>query len=248
VGTWLVPAPARRRTLTRVRLATINALGDSHTRPGGNKDGRGWLQSARRTILLTRVILRRRFSLVGLQEFQAPQQRVFRGRLNPVWRMHALKDNAVVWRRVTWKLLDQGQLSIPYFHGHPKPMPWAILKHRRTGKVIAFLSTHNPASVHGDALAWRREGWRREAAWARQMLDRPGVTAAIVVGDKNSPERIYRPFIEALGGKVAGVPEIWGIDWIVGWGDITFTDHRTSRTRRIEDMTDHPVEQANAVI
>jgi hypothetical protein len=194
-------------------------------------------------VLLTRVLVARRLSLVGLQEFQAPQQRVFKSRMSP-WGMHAKNDNAVVWLRARWEVVDSGYLSIPYFHGHPKPMPFVVLRRRGTGKRVAFLSTHNPASVHGPALHWRKEGWQREAAWAQAMLERGDVTAAIVVGDKNSGPKIYRPFIERRGGSVSGVPSIWGIDWIVGWGGVTFTKHKTSKTRRIARMSDHPVTQA----
>lgn len=235
----------------RARLATINALGHSHTRPGGNKAGRGWLQATRRTMLLLAVITVRRFSIVGLQEFQVVQQRAFRGRTN-LWGCHDYKDNAVIWLRARWRVIERGHLDIPYFHGHEKPMPWVILERRspikRRRKRIAFLSTHNPASVRGEALHWRKEGWDREAAWANAMLERGDIDAAIVVGDKNSPRKVYQPFIERRGGRIAGVPAIWGIDWIVGWGDVRFTKHRTSKTRRIARMTDHPVEQATAIL
>lgn len=234
----------------RFRLATINALGHSHTRPGGNK--KGWLDSTLRTILLIAIITKRRFSVVGLQEFQSVQQRVFRSRVNGLWGCHDYKDNAVIWLRARWKVLDRGQLVIPYFHGHDKPMPWVILRRRavrkRNRKVIAFLSTHNPASVHGDALVWRKQGWELEADWAQAALLDPRVVAALVVGDKNSPPKVYQPFIEKRGGQVSHVPQVWGIDWIVGWGDIEFRKGKTVETPRIDKTTDHPVSQAVGVI
>jgi endonuclease/exonuclease/phosphatase family metal-dependent hydrolase len=240
----------RRRA--QVRLATINALGDSHTRPGGNKAGRGWLQSAKRTLLLTKVIRKRDFDLVGLQEFQGVQQKVWRG-LNPGWRIHGKKDNAVVWLQSKFHPVDFGHLDVPYFGGKEKPMPWVVLRDRKTGQLLAFLSTHNPANVRGPAERHRVEGWQREADWAKDQLKR-GVAAAIVVGDKNAGPKVYKPFIEKRGGKVAGIPGDLpnspgrGIDWIAGWGDVEFTKHKTSKTRRIARMSDHPVVQAVAHI
>lgn len=231
---------------SKFKVATINALGHSHTKPGGNK--KGWLSSRLRTIKLVYVITRRRFSLVGLQEFQAEQRRVFKKRLNKVFGMHALGDNACTWLRVRWAKVDEGSISIPYFNGHEKKMPWVVLRLRGTNKKLAFMSTHNPANVRGEAGEWRKEGWRREADWAHNMLRTGDVVAVLVVGDKNAPPKIYRPFIEKLGGTPAGNPEIWGIDWIVGWGDVEFSHHKTTRNKVIASMTDHPVGQATCQI
>lgn len=247
-----------KRRRVRFRLATINALGHSHTRPGGNKAGHGWLQSTQRTILLVAVITKRRLGIVGLQEFQSTQQRVFRSRAS-LWRSHDYKDNAVVWLRARWKLVTAGHLYIPYFHGTEKPMPWVVLRRRsplkRRRVLIAVLSTHNPANVRGPAERWRRGGWANEAGWARDMVIDGVVAAAFVVGDKNAPAAIYKPFVEKRGGIVAGIPASdlpntpgKGIDWIVGWGDVRFSRYRSAKTRRIARMTDHPVEQVVAAI
>jgi hypothetical protein len=239
----------------RVRVATINALGDSHTRPGGNKAGRGWLQSARRTVLLIAVITRRRYSVVGLQEFQGVQQRVFKSRTS-VWGCHAIKDNAVIWLRPLWRKVDSGFVTVPYFNGHPKQMPWVELERRgRRGKrkTIGFLSKHNPANVHGPAEKHRETGWEREAQWATRMVDSGRVTVAFVVGDANDPE--YGRFVVKHGGKVSHIPTVpgkdaglEGIDWISAWGPVDFERGRTIETSRISKMTDHPVSQAVAII
>jgi hypothetical protein len=187
-----------------------------------------------------------------LQEFQGVQQKVWRG-LNPLWRIHGKKDNAVVWLRSKFHPVDFGHLNVPYFHGNEKPMPWVVLHDRKTGQLLAFLSTHNPANVRGPAERWRVEGWEREVEWAKDQLRR-GVDAAIVVGDKNAGPKVYKPFVEQRGGKVSGIPADFpntpgnGIDWIAGWGDVDFTRHKTSKTPRIARMTDHPVVQAVAHI
>ena len=235
--------------MTHFRTATINALGHSHTRPGGNKPG--WLPSRVRTGLLVRVLVRRRLSVVGLQEFQREQRAEFRSRAGRLYAVHAIRDNAVVWLRARWALEDYGTITVPYFHGKPKRMPWVVLRHRRSGKRIAFASTHNPANVRGPAGQWRREGWRIEGEWARGMVESGHVVAALVVGDKNATADHYLPVVKREGGKAAGIPSSTnraGIDWIVGWGAVRFTRFRTARTRRIAAATDHPVVQAVAHI
>lgn len=235
--------------MSRFRTATINALGHSHTKPGGNK--KGWLSSRVRTRRLVRVLLRRRLSLVGLQEFQAPQRDEFKSRAGQLYAVHAIRDNGVVWLRARWVLEERGALDIPYFHGKPRSMPWVIVRHRRSGKRVAFASTHNPANVRGSAGGWRREGWRIEGEWAREMVASGRVVAALVVGDKNAIADHYLPHVKESGGKVAGIPTatgLKGIDWIVGWGAVRFTRFQTVRNRRIAASTDHPVVQAVAHI
>jgi len=230
------------------RVATINTLGASHTdRPGGNAFGR-WLKSVLRIVLLCRVILFRRLDLVGLQEFQPVQQARLRKILGRRFAVYAVRDNAIIYRKNRWTRVDSGHLDIPYFGGHEKPMPWLILRHRDTGKHVAVLCTHNPASTRGDAAAWRREGWRREIAWAKNMLEQRRAVAALVVGDKNAGPAKYRPVVHKNNGIVAGTPTIRGIDWIVAWGGISFSRFKTARTKRISRATDHPVVQAVAHI
>ena len=236
--------PKRRR---RFRHGTLNCLGFSHTAPGGNKPG--WLGGVRRTFLMTKVLVARRLSNTCLQEFQSEQQKAFRVAL-PLWGMHAVGDNAVVWIRAKWKRLEKGTLAMPYFDGVMKAMPWVVLRTRWwKRRKVAILSFHNPANVKGEASQWRREGWRITAKWAKAMAARPDIDGVITSGDTNAIEKYFKPAIEDLGGVVAGVPSIWGIDWIVTWPNedgegLKTIVFRTVDSKRLDQATDHPLSLA----
>lgn len=227
--------------LTKFRAGTINALGHSHTEPGGNKPG--WLRSAARTALLVLVILKRRLGIVCLQEFQAPQQKVFREKLGKLYGIYASGDNAVVWLKQRWNLIDAGTISIPYFDGHMKAMPWVLLKHKKTGKQLYVLSKHNPANVNGPALKWRKQGWETEGDWAHRLVETKKAKV-LIGGDANDRLDDYGPYVHKYGGKIAGNDRLWGIDFLIGFGGLKFTRFKSSRTARIKKMTDHPVVQA----
>lgn len=234
--------------MAHFKTATINTLGHSHT--VGDVTYRSFADSDVRMRLFLRILRAQAYVVVGLQEFQTVQQRMF-NRWTSGWGMHVYADNAVIWRRLKFKLLDKGALEVPYFGGNMRRMPWVLLQkrsvRRRNRKRFFYIDVHNPANVHGPAERHRRTGWNIEAHWAKQQLEEhPGVSAVIVVGDKNDPD--YGPWVREHGGRVSGFPDIRGIDWIAGWGDVRFEDHNTFETPRVDDMTDHPITEATAVV
>src|SRR6185295_16662991 len=71
------PAPT-----TTFRVASINALGDSHTGPGGNKPR--YASGPERTHNLVNILGSQAIDVVGLQEFEVPQKATFNN-IAPAW-------------------------------------------------------------------------------------------------------------------------------------------------------------------
>lgn len=236
--------------MTRVSLATINALGHSHTDsdPGGGRTYPSFASSDKRTRLLIKVMKANKYDIAGLNEFQVVQQRYFL-RWTSRWGVHAIGANAVAWNKLRVRVLERGNVRVPYFGGKLEDEPWVIAKDRRSKKQFALISTHNPANVHGPAEKERRAGWAIEGEAALDILEkRPEVEVVFVVGDKN--DRDYGDWVRKNGGVVSGFPDIRGIDWIAAWvrdgSDFKFVHHSTFETERIDNMTDHPVTEAVA--
>ncbi|MBA3283127.1 MAG: peptidoglycan DD-metalloendopeptidase family protein, partial [Acidimicrobiia bacterium] len=141
-------------------IATFNTLGHSHTKPGGNK--KGWADSATRTRWMAELMASQGPDVVGLQEFQDPQARVFHEVTGDTWGGFGNKDNVVIWRRGTFELASSDTVAIPYFGGHTRQMPLVRLRHLASGQVITVINVHNPADVHGPAAKWRAEAIARE--------------------------------------------------------------------------------------
>ena len=76
------------------------------------------------------------------------------------------------------------------------------------------------------------------------------IDAVFSTGDKNSHMDGYGAFVKDANGEIAGVDDIRGIDWIVGWPgeNIEFSRYNSVRTKRIGKITDHPLCMTDAEI
>ncbi|MCB0896907.1 MAG: endonuclease/exonuclease/phosphatase family protein [Nocardioides sp.] len=242
---------------TTFRVASINALGDSHTRPGGNKPR--FAPSATRTRGLVSILAGQQVDVVGLQEFEVPQRAYFQ-RIAPAWDVFTGSErghDSIAYRTDVWEYVAGGTGTIPYFHGNPAPMPWVTLRHRETGREISFISIHNPTSNarRGNNAASRAEATRREIAAVRSLADNGN--PVLLLGDFNERGEAFCMVTgggdigAANGGSVGGAcspPPGAGIDWIFGTTDIEFSDYVRYQDGLVQRTTDHPAVVARATI
>ncbi len=229
-------------------IATFNALGHSHTVPGGDRPG--WADSATRTKWLAQLLATQAPDVVGLQEFQAPQATVLRQLAGDTWDSAGVEDNVVIWRRTAFELHSKGTVAIPYFGGQIRQMPIVRLKHRSSGRLISVINLHNPADARGPTAKWRAQAIARERdAVARE---RGAGFATFLVGDLNDREQAFCPATagglltsSAGGSNGAGgcqPPPDMQIDWIFGTGT-SFSNHQVDNTPRGR-ISDHPYIEA----
>ncbi|MGH3360831.1 MAG: endonuclease/exonuclease/phosphatase family protein [Nocardioides sp.] len=241
---------------TSFRVASINTLGDSHTRPGGNKPG--YASGAARTRTLAGILRDQNVDVAGLQEFEDPQKAAF-NRVAPEWTRFTGTErgrDSIVWRSAVWEQVAGGTRSIPYFR-NPAPLPWVTLRHRTTQREVSFISLHNPTSNprRGNNQGERTEATRREIALVRDLA--AGGDPVLLLGDFNEKAEAFCMVTgggdigAANGGSTGGgcsPPPNMGIDWIFGTVDIAFSEYLRLRNARTSSMTDHPVILARATI
>ncbi len=246
--------PVPRRA-TKIRIASFNLLGDSHTRPGGHAEELAAGPRRMRTAL--RILADHGVDLVGLQELQPPQFEVLDAAED--WEMFPGASNrrgmpnSVAWRSSVFEVHEQHLIDIPYFFGRIRPMPYVLLEHRRTGQMLWIANFHNPADNLGPATKWRQEAVRREIRLANRLArtDHP----VFFTGDMNERETYFCAMTartalrSASGGSNDGEclpPEPSRIDWILASEQVVFTDYLADRTPRVARTTDHPVVVATA--
>lgn len=249
--------PVGHGPTTSFRLATVNVLGDSHTRAGGNK--RGYDTGATRMRELVGILESQDLDVIALQELEQPQKVAFR-RSAPGWSLFtgsARGRDSIAFRDDVWEQVRGGTGTIPYFHGNPVPMPWVTLRHRATGREVSVLSIHNPTSNprRGNNAGARAEATRREVAMVRTLAE--GGNPVLLLGDFNERSEAFCA-VTALGDIVAAnggsngagcaPPAHAGIDWIFGTADIDFSDYARHEQARLRRVTDHPVIVARATI
>lgn len=242
---------------TSFRVATINTLGDSHTRSGGNKAR--FASGVERTRNLIGILTSQGVDVVGLQEFETTQRATF-ARLTGLWQVFTGTErgrDSIAYRSDVWELVTGGTGTIPYFHGNPVPMPWVTLRHRATDREVSFISIHNPTSnpQRGNNAAERAEATRREIAMVRTLAQ--GGNPVLLLGDFNERSEAFCAVTAggdigaANGGSVGGPcapPPDAGIDWIFGTTDVEFSDYVRHQDGVVARTTDHPVIVASATI
>lgn len=237
-------------------LSSFNVLGSSHSRAGGTRSQMAPGQT--RIRWASGLLARHGVDVVGFQEFQLDQARAFiainRGRYDvyPGARLGgAGSQNSIAWRTDTWEVVDADTIAIPYFNGHTLPMPVVLLRNRETGLAAYFTNFHNPASTprHPNQARWRGRALAREIALVNQLIARTDLPV-FLTGDLNEREDAFcavtgRSAMSASsGGSHAGScrpPREIGIDWIFGSPDVTFSNHRTDRSRLVNRTSDHPM-------
>jgi endonuclease/exonuclease/phosphatase family metal-dependent hydrolase len=259
-----VAAPAATGP-TAFRVATFNALGHSHTEPGGDRTG--YEDGRRRMLWATQVIHSDRADIVGFQELETPQYRKF-AQLMPSWSMWPTAAlgtqataNTIVWSSSVWTAVVRTTFRAPYFHGTLQPRPLVQLRNNATGQLVWVLNTHNPANTFGDAQRWRDDSERIEAALVNRLrAEHPGVPV-LLLGDMNDRERFYCPVtylteLESASGGTHGNPPDGTcvpagpvqIDWVMGTHDITFSGYTSRRDALVRKASDHPYIAATASV
>lgn len=228
-----------------VRVASFNALGHSHTKPGGNRPG--WPSAQSRTRRLIPLLARHDLDLIGFQEFQVPQAKVFRRVVGDEWAIRANRDNSVAWRRDKFTLVSYRTLSIPYFHGAMRKMPVVRLRVRATGEMVTVISIHNPADARGPAGHWRERAERIERRFAR--AEQSAGRAVVLMGDFNARASTFCTITKggvlhasAGGSHQRGrcqAPSAMEIDWIFASSDARFAGYLVDRASRKKRLSDH---------
>ena len=248
------------------RIASFNVLGASHTAPGGNKHG--YALGSSRMGWATQLIRGNNISIVGLQEYESAQHSTFARMTGGGWGIFPGMQlgkkavrNSIAWDTSTWEFVEGHTIDIPYFHGHPMPIPYVLLKHKATGRLAWFLNTHNPASTRGPAQHWRDLATAKEISLmndlqAPQSDNQLGIPT-FFTGDFNEKADAFcrvtvGAHAQAANGGTASpcrLPANNGIDWIFGsTPGVTFSGYVRLDGGLVNRVSDHPMVYADVTL
>ncbi|CAI9407985.1 endonuclease/exonuclease/phosphatase family protein [Nocardioides sp. T2.26MG-1] len=257
--TTTTPVPG---TPTQFTISTLNVLGAGHTSANGNK--KGWAPGPQRMAWLTDIVRASGVDVIGFQELELPQYRVFMQKAGAeygiypgqVWGPKATR-NSVAWKLDEWELVSASWVEIPYFHGNTMRMPVVLLRNLQSGQQAYFSTFHNPANARGPAATWRKRATQIEVAMVNRLRAESGLPV-YVTGDMNERD-IYFCRMTAGTDMVAangGVNDGGGcgparptyIDWIFGSPETTFSGYVANRGPKVRRSTDHPMIIAQAAL
>jgi endonuclease/exonuclease/phosphatase family metal-dependent hydrolase len=230
---------------TSFNVASFNLLGSSHTAAGGNKPGMASGVSRMRRAVAT--MKKHNIDIAGLQEFQGDQQKAFK-RLAPNFGVVGEKDNAIVYNKKKFRLVERRSVSIPYFEGHMKKMPIARLQDKKTGKQVWVVNIHNPA----DTKAHPRNAHNRARAIQIEQnvlrkLQATGIPV-MITGDFNDRNTVDRSMGQAGMNSAAPRKAPSAIDYIFGSRGIDFSNYVFDRRPQSSGTSDHPIVVSTATL
>ncbi len=246
------PKPQLLPPVAEFTVASFNILGSNHTAAGGHSPGLA--SGTQRMGGVLAILAAHDISVVGMQEMRPDQRTAFNNRaggwsLYPGLQMgRQAGENSVAWRDDTWELVDPNLVSIPYFNGRQRPMPYVLLRHKATGIQAYFSTFHNPADVYGPSQRFRNAATDREIGLFNR-LEGTGIPQ-FVTGDMNEYQEYFcrvtgaTPLIAAAGGSNNGACRPPGprvIDWVFGSPGVQFSDYTIDRSPLVRRTTDHPV-------
>lgn len=185
--------------------------------------------------------------IAGMQEFQGPQQAAFK-KLAPNFGVVGEKDNAIVFNKKKFKLVEKRSVTIPYFEGHKRQMPVVKLQDRATGKQMWVVNTHNPADTkdHPHNAANRAKAISIEQNLMRK-LQATGLPV-IFTGDFNDRKSVDGPLGKAGMDSAAPNKARSEIDYIFGSNGVNFSNYSADHRTQKNGTSDHPIIVSTASI
>ena len=253
----------REVTSATFRVSSFNVLGWSHTDAGG-KNAR-MASGETRMQWTTQLLADNAVEVVGMQELQPRQLAAFRSLQGEAWDLYpadALNridtHNSIAWRTDTWELVEANTIAIPYFQGAKVQMPYILLRHLETGRLVWFANFHNAANTRysGDSTPWRAQARILQVGLANKIWE-SGVPL-VFTGDMNETTPYFcalttrSPMKSASGGSWGTTrcrpPERMKIDWIFGSNDVRFTNYRVKDGTLVDKASDHPMILADVTV
>lgn len=250
--TEVEPLPAADPTgATDFRIASVNALGNGHTRPYAGDDSYG--PATTRMGWMADQLDNSAIDIMGLQEPNSDQMFHFLKAARGTWDVWPRPESgddaseaALAWRTSVWEAVEKTSM-MNQFISKELPRPIVKLRHRVTGKEIYVINVHN--------APWEYQ-FKRDRATNVQIAKinelRATGTPVFFVGDMNekrtlmckvlSKTDLVSPFggsYDKATGKCANPPSRMRVDWIFGSPEASYSNFEYTRPPLLSLVTDH---------
>ena len=243
--------PADPAGATDFRIATVNALGNGHTRPYAGDDSFG--PATTRMGWMADQLDASAIDIMGLQEPNSDQMFHFLKAARGTWDVFPRPESgddaseaALAWRTSVWELVD-AQAMMNQFISKELPRPVVKLRHKVTGKEIYVINVHN---APWDYVYKRNKATNVQIAKINEL--RATGTPVFYVGDMNEKREILckvlsktdlvSPFggaYDPASGRCTNPPSRMRVDWIFGSPEASYSNFEYTRPPLLSLVTDH---------
>ncbi|CAN5526320.1 hypothetical protein BH11ACT8_BH11ACT8_27640 [soil metagenome] len=259
------PAPARlERTRARregpltFRLATLNTLSNSHTRPGADSDQYG--PSRMRADWTVQALLNNGIDVAGLQEQDGGQlATILEGASGQLASFPAPEagdlnvETSIVWNAAEYVAVETGVVRTQFI-ARTLARPVVKLRQVATGREFWVVDIHNAPN---DYQSKRNKAVNQQLAKIRE-LEQTGLPV-FYVGDFNEKATVFckvlngTGLVSASGGRLARngscvPPRYMRIDWLFGSAAAQWTGYAVEQPPLVRLSTDHHMVMADVTV
>jgi endonuclease/exonuclease/phosphatase family metal-dependent hydrolase len=228
-------------------IGTFNVLGSQHSTPRGDHPG---FPSARwRNGAAVGLMRAHGVDVLGLQEAQPDQ-------LNALTSMTGMAaypgyqfgpnetDNSILYDTSRFEFVSGSHFTIHFMHAD-RPQTILRLRDRGTGREFYVLNMH--ASAGGGPYAVTRRAGHLIAVATINRLKADGIPI-FLTGDMNDRAEFFcrvapaTGMVASIGGSIAGGCHPLArlaVDWILGWGNVSFSNQWEDRSAVARKISDH---------
>ena len=243
--------PADPAGATDFRIATVNALGNGHTRAYAHDDSFG--PATTRMGWMADQLDASAIDIMGMQEPNSDQMFHFLKAARGTWDVYPrpeagddFAEAAMAWRTSVWELVEASTM-MNQFISKELPRPVVKLRHKVTGKEIYVINVHN---APWDYAFKRQRAVNVQIAKINEL--RATSTPVFYIGDLNEKREILckvlsktdlvSPFggsYDDATGKCVNPPSRMRVDWIFGSPEASYSNFEYTRPPLLSIVTDH---------
>lgn len=243
--------PADPAGVTDFRIATVNALGNGHTRPYAGDDS--YAPATTRMSWMADQLDNSAIDIMGLQESNADQTAHLIKASRNTWDVYPrpeagddAAEAALAWRTSVWELVDASTM-MNQFISKELPRPIVKLRHKVTGKEIYVINVHN---APWDYVYKRNKATNVQLAKINEL--RATGTPVFYVGDFNEKREILCKVLgktdlvspaggayDPATGRCTNPPNRMRVDWIFGSPEASYSNFEYTRPPLLSLVTDH---------
>jgi hypothetical protein len=228
-------------------IGTFNVLGSQHSTPGGDHarfPSARWRNGA--AVGLMRV---HGVDILGTQELQPDQLNAIQAMTGmaafPGYQFGSREtDNSIFYDTSRFEFVSGSSFTIHFMHAD-RPQTILRLREKQTGREFYVLNMH--ASAGGGPYAVTRRAGHYIAANTVNRLKAEGIPI-FLTGDMNDRAEFFcrlapvTGMVASIGGNVSGgchPLSRLAVDWVLGWGNVTFSNQWEDRSAVARKISDH---------
>lgn len=234
------------------KIASFNVLASQHTEPGGQRAG--WPGAGWRSGATVGLIRSHGADIVGMQEVKSGQLSAIAGGTGfQSYSGGGEPDNAIIYNGSKFEFVSGDSFQV-WFMSRNRPQTVVRLRHKESRREFYVINMHTSAG-HGGRYASSRNAAFSTVVGYINRLKSEGVPI-FLTGDMNDRGNFYCRVIpptgliaaQGGGGTCGSAPRMRPVDWVTGYGRVSFSgyvDDFSSESRRISD---HPFVSATATL